>query len=403
MVRPFLFLIGYRVIRLDRQYAGELAELCRQRGLIYRNLRFVGDYVTVECSLRTAPAVLEVCRDRGIPAVVSESRGLPSLLFRYRHRSGVLVGALAFCAILFFSGRVVWSIRVEGNERLGEREVIEAWRECGMKVGDPIHALDTAVLENRMLIASDEISWISINMIGTVAEVEIREVEAPRAEESYAAANLVAARSGRIEWLEEVRGNVAIRVGDTVGEGELLVGGIYEIDGGGIRTTCAHGKVFARTERDFEIEIPLIYTKKNYTGERKTEKWLIFFEKEIKFFGNTGNSYATCDTINTVEYLTLPGGVTLPVGIRTLRTVEYAMAEAERSEEAAVEQALYTLRCQMESEVPQGILTRKALRAELTEGAYILHCKAEYIEDIARVQEIEIEGFSRNGAKDGND
>ncbi len=402
MVRPFLFLLGYRVIRLDRQYAGELAELCRLRGLIYRNLRFTGDYVTLECSLRVAPAVLEACRDRGIPAVVSEDRGLPSLIWRYRHRAGLFVGALVFCGILFFSGRVVWSIRVQGNESLKDSDVIDALRECGMSVGDPISTLNTSVLENRMLIASDEISWISINMIGTVAQVEIREVEAPDAEEFYAAANLVAARSGRIEWLEDVRGNVAIGVGDTVGEGELLVGGIYEIAGGGIRTTCARGKVFARTEREFCVEIPLIYAKKAYTGEGKVEKRLIFFEKEIKFFGNTGNSYTTCDTINTVEYWTLPGGVTLPIGIRTLRTMEYETAEATRSEDAAVEQALYRLRCQMESAVPEGILTRKTLRGDLTEGAYILHCKAEYIENIAKVQEIEIEGFSKNGAKNGN-
>ena len=92
----------------------------------------------------------------------------------------------------------------------------------------------------------------------------------------------------------------------------------------------------------------------------------------------------------------------MPIGIRTVRTVEYEMAEATRSEEAAVELALYELRCRMEAEVPDGTLTKKALRAELTEGAYILRCEAEYIENIAKVQEIEIEGFSKHGAKNGN-
>lgn len=393
MVRPFLFLFGYRVLRLDRQYAGELMNLCRQMGLVYRNLRFDGDYVLLECGLRTAGRMLDACRDRGIPVVISESRGIPPILWRYRHRAGLFVGALLFCAILFFSGRVVWSIRVDGNEQLRDEEVIAALRRCGMEVGDPLNRLDTAVLENRMLIASDEISWISINMRGTVAQVEIREVVPAPRDETFAAANLVAARGGRIEWMEDVRGNVAVQVGDVVGEGELLVGGIYEIDGGGIRTTCAKGKVFAETRREFVTKIPLRYSKKAYTGEVKVEKSLIFFEKEIKFFGNTGNSYPTCDTINTVEYWTLPGGVTLPVGIRTVRVLEYETVEATRSEESAMELALYRLRCQMESEVPEGTLTGKSLRVSLTEEEYVLYCEAKYLENIAKLQEIELEGI----------
>ena len=93
----------------------------------------------------------------------------------------------------------------------------------------------------------------------------------------------------------------------------------------------------------------------------------------------------------------------MPVGIRTVRTVPYETVLAERSEEAAVESALYELRCRMEAEVPEGTLSRKVMRAELTEEAYILYCKAEYIENIARVQEIDVEGLLRNGAKNGND
>ena len=52
--------------------------------------------------------------------------------------------------------------------------------------------------------------------------------------------------------------------------------------------------------------------------------------------------------------------------------------------ESAIELALYTLRCEMESEVGDGMITRKALEGRFTEEGYELYCKAEYIEDIAR-------------------
>lgn len=392
MRRPLLFLFGYERLRTRREYAGELLELCRRGGYVYRNVTFCEEHVCLDCSPAVAKRLLSICEERGIPLIIERSFGLPAVLCRYRHRLGIFVGLFLFAAILFFSGRVVWSIRVEGNRTLSDEEVLEELRLCGMTVGDVIGNLDTGVIENRVLILSDEISWISINMIGTVAEVEIREVEAVPMETEMAAANLVADRSGRVEWLEDTRGNIAVEIGDVVEEGDLLVGGLYDNPNGGYRYTCAKGKVFARTRREFEVEIPYFYEKKHYTGEGKTEKYLIFFKKEVKFFGNTGNSYATCDTIDTVEYLELPGGVTLPIGIRTVRSMEYEIETAARSEESAVELAQYRLRCLMESEAAEGMLVKKHMIAELTDEAYVLCCRADYIEDIARVQEIEIEG-----------
>lgn len=393
MLRPLLFLFGYRRLRMGISYAGEVVELCRRGGFVYRNLSFCGEHVCFDASLLTAKKIRSACEDRGIPIVSEEMGGLPALFLRYRRRVGGLIGALCFCLIVFCSGRVVWDVRVEGNRRLSDREVIDGLRVCGLRIGSVISELDTTALENRMLIESDEISWISVNLRGTVAHVEIRETEFPPEEEEFIASNLIAAEDGQIEWLEDVRGNVAVKVGDVVGKGELLVGGLYETADGTLRYARAHGKVLARTKRTFSVEIPLTYEKKVYTGEVKVEKSLIFFEKEVKFFGNSRNFKGTCDTINTVEYFELPGEVTLPVGIRTVRYLAYEIVPCEREAEKALELGLYRLRLLAEGAVPEGALVRKGLDATLTETSYRITCQAEYIENIAKEIEIEIEGL----------
>lgn len=401
MLHPFLFFCGYRRMRVSRSYAGEVLNLCQHRGFVYREFRFEGEWGYFLCSYRMAKRLMEACRDRGIPLVVERDFGLPALLYRYRHRWGIFVGAWIFAVIVFWSGQVVWSIRVDGNELLEEWEVIEQMEICGMGVGDRISSLDTGIIENRVLIESDTISWISINMMGTVAQVEIREfVEAEEEEETYAAANLVAERWGVIDHFEEVRGNIAVEIGDVVSKGDLLVGGLYDVEGGGIRYTCAKGRVLARTERQFEEIIPLQYQKKVYTGQVKTEKYWIFFEKEGKFFGNRGNSNGSYDIINTVEYFELPGEVLLPVGLRTVRYLEYEIVDARRTPAEAEELAYYRLRGQMEREAPDGQLVRKRLTASLGEETYTLRCTANYIEDIARMQEIEIELFPKKNKRD---
>ena len=403
MIRPLLSLFGYRRLRAQREDAGRLINLCGQYGWVYRNLSFCGAHVCLDCSLSVAKKVKNACEARGIPLVMGEIRGLPGLFYRLRHRYGLAVGMIAFLLILFGSGQILWSIRVEGNEQMSDEEVIEELRECGFSVGDPITRLNTAILENRVLIASERISWISINMRGNVAHVVIREQTDPLPEENADAVNLVARRAGEIAWMEEVRGNIAVEIGDEIGAGELLVGGVYGKEGGPFRYTRASGRVIARTEHQFEIRIPLSYEKKEYTGEVKTEKYLIFFEKEVKFFGNTGNWSATCDTIDTVEYFGLSEEALLPVGIRTVRLAEYRTVSARRQADAAEELAYYRLRVQMESEVPDGTLIRKHLRTQLTDEELILWCDAEYLEDIAKPVKIEVEGaalpWRRNDTK----
>ena len=83
----------------------------------------------------------------------------------------------------------------------------------------------------------------------------------------------------------------------------------------------------------------------------------------------------------------------LPVGVRTVRYLEYETVDAERTLAEAEELAYYRLRCRMESEVPEGELIRKRLTASLGETSYVLRCTANYIENIARMKEIEVELF----------
>ena len=391
MIGPFQFLLGYRRLRISRAAAGEVMNLCQSFGFVYRSFEFCGEYACVECRPPTARRLSEACRTRGIAVEEEAVRGLPGLLLRYRHRYGILAGLLAFAAIVFFSGRVVWDIRIEGNERLDDGAVLEALSEQGLRVGVPYARLDIDALENRVLLYSDEISWISVNLIGTVAHVELREVEEIVPEEpTYDAANLVASRAGKIEMLEDVRGNVMVKPGDVVSEGELLVGGLYDMANGGLRYRCASGKVYARTEYDFLVEIPKKVEQKRYTGRKKVEKSLIFFEKEIKFFGNSRNLPSTCDTIEMVEYLSFSDDAVLPFGIRTVSYREYELVEIEQSEAEMLDAAYEALYEQMESKVPDGSLVRKRVTSEITDGAVALRCRAEYLENIAILKEIEI-------------
>ncbi|MBQ8850500.1 MAG: sporulation protein YqfD [Clostridia bacterium] len=384
MPHPLIFLFGYVRVAVGREYAEAVVDLCRRHRKVYRNFTFHDEYVTLDVSAILARSFLSACEAEGIPARVESRHGLPALVYRYRRRYGAFLGAALFLFLALFSGQLLWDVRVEGNFRLSDAEVIGVLEESGLSVGAPLRSIETPAIETRALILSEDIAWISINLIGSVAEVHIIEDNGAQREDVLGY-DIVAERGGVIEWFEDTRGYQAAEIGQRVEAGDLLLGSEYpEEEGMPTRYATPKGKVWARTEREFSVSVPFEYEKKEYTGREKCEKYFIFFKKEVKFFGNSGNLYAECDTIDTVEYFELPGGVLLPFGVRTVKFLEYETVTARRSEESAVELALYTLRCRMDSEVPEGMLTKKTLDGSFTDGGYELYCKAEYIEDIAK-------------------
>ena len=389
MSSSFLFAVGYEEISVRADAAAQIIELCMRYGYLCRRARFEGEYYLFRCTLTTARSLKKSCRDEGIAFEVRKRSGIPALLYRYRYRYGAAIGAALFFFIVFFSGSVIWDVRIEGNRRLEEEEVIAALAECGLSVGDFKRDIDTSLIENILMIKSDDISWISINLIGSVAEVEIRERDIAPEEEAWDAANIVAAEDGEIVLFEAVRGNILLKIGDRVRAGELIVSGIYD-GSGALRYTNAKGKVFAEVEEEILVEVPLEYDKKVYTGRVYTEKSLVFFKKEIKIYSNCRNLTSSCDKIDTVEYLDVLSQGELPVGVRTVRYFEYTNETQKRDTQEAQRLAEYKLSAILGARAADSELLGVKRESFVTEEKFVILCKARSIKDIAKRCRIEI-------------
>ena len=390
MANPISFLFGYRIIKAELGAAADIFNAAHEYGIVYRNRRSEADTVAIECSLPAARRLKKICDARGIPLLSDTEHGVPHLLGKYRRRYGIFIGCVLCVALVILSGTAVWDVRIDGEKRLSEKQIIEELDACGLSIGTKTRSLDTDVIQTRMLIYSDDISWISINLIGTVAHVEIRESEPlPLEEPQLAAANLVASEDGEIVGFEDIRGDVAVRIGDIVNQGELLVSGIRDIELQGFVYKVASGKVYAKTKSVYSVDIPLKYEKKTYTDEVFEEKYLIFFNKEIKIYSNNRKNNISCDIIDTVEYANVLSMGKLPFGIRTVKYLPYGYESAERSKDEAIDLALFKLRS-LEEELGVSDVISKQLSGIFSDGAYRLECTAVSVKNIAVQKEIEI-------------
>ncbi len=390
-MNPILFLFGYRRLHADAVNAPGMLNLCLERSISFCDFRGGEDGgVSICCPLRGASILQKQAAERGIAVSVLETGGLPSYLWRLRGRVGLLLGSVIAILLLVMASDVVWDVRVSGNQTVSAGEVIEELRACGFGVGSRLSRVDTDALENRVLLRSDRLSWISVQLDGTVARVQVLERvergDAPKTDP----ANLVATRDGQIEGLEVLRGEIVVSIGQAVQKGDLLVSGIYDSQTQGYRYTRAAGQVFARTEHRITVEIPLSYSEKHYTGEKIGAIHLNFFEKKLKIFKNTGNGEGGCDIIEVVNGFSGWGLPNVPISITKEIRRSYELIPATRTHEEALDEAYRVLETKLLELSSDMQLLRKDLSTTLTEDALILECVVLGIENIAEQVEFEV-------------
>lgn len=390
-----LFLRGSCTVAVPSVHRTAAMNLCMQMGLQYANFVWHEDgSIQFSCSASSARRFLAACRARDIEVEIAAHRGLPKLLSRLGARAGLVVGAVLAVTLVVLSSLFVWDVQVSGNETLTEGDVIKELRACGFGVGSYLPSLRVREIENRVLMASERIGWLSINTEGTVARVQIIEHVSGTLDGEDASskkpANLVATMDGQIEYLELYRGNPVVVVGQAVKKGELLVSGLYDSKTGGFRYTRAAGRVMARTERTFKVEIPLSFEEKVYGEPYLQEIELCFFNFSHKFFKNSGNSNILCDIIKYNANLGQLGRNRLPVSLSRTEVHPYHLEARERSAEEALELCYAELARELVSLSDEVQLLQKEIVTEVGESSVTLVCTLTCIENIAFLQEFEI-------------
>ena len=312
------------------------------------------------------------------------------MLRRLMRRPGLVLGVLCAAALIIASECFVFDVRVTGNSTLTAFEVKQLLAAQGFSEGTFIPALDTDQLENRVMLSTDRIAWLSVNVRGNVANVELVEQRLPDPRPVLKPAHIVAAQSGEVVAVELYRGNVLVSAGQQVSKGEILIAGVYDSAATGFRFTRASGKVMARTVHSFRVEIPYEYQKKVYTGEIFEKKSLIFFSFPIKVFESTGNPGGVYDIISIVENCSPVAGADLPLELCTERYLYYTTETAYRTPEAALTLAYRELNGQIADVLSDGELLEKRIWTEIGESGVVLRADVVCIADIAAVQEFEV-------------
>ncbi len=339
------------------------------------------------CFRLYSPYYKEYVYRRGERRFANEHRrrlGLIPLLYRYRHRLGLAAGALFGTLLLFVGSLFVWDITITGDGVIPESVILAEMEKSGLTLGTFIPALDTETLERRLALSLDGVSFVSLNLRGTVVHAELRtRAENPTPLDKLTPSNLVARVGGQITALEITGGATKVTLGKIVKKGELLVSGIIDSDAVGYRTVRARGEVFARTTLSFSAEIPMEITEKIYTGEVKTRKSIKFFGKNLNFFGKDRFSSAFCDTIEETKRLYLFDRIRLPLFLVTKTYAYYEERPRTLTETEALDMAKRELLTKQREPLRDAEILSRRRDITIRDGVLILTETVDCIIDIA--------------------
>lgn len=252
LIKLIRFLRGYVTFKIIGHFPERFINLSLKNGIGLFDVLPVNDCLTACALITDYRTIRTVARRSGVRLKIVKRSGLPFINHRFRHRWAIAVGMIVFIIASLVLQCFVWTVEINGVETLSVAELTSSLQNSGVYSGAFKGGLDLHKLERELLMKYEEIGWISINLIGTRMEVEIKEKEpVPQIEYSQEYHNIKAAKDGIIIACNVKRGTLQVKTGSAVCEGQVLVSGIYENSLGEKSFVDADADIIARTQYSF--------------------------------------------------------------------------------------------------------------------------------------------------------
>lgn len=379
-------------LEVEGAFPERFLNLCAQRGILFWNVEWMETTRLRLTVTRRGSRQAAALGERTLCIVTPAGRkGMPYFLARFRKRYAFWVGmGLSMAAVCVLSSFVL-TIEVKGNTNVPTAQILTELRRQGLGIGTFGPGLDERTVGNKVLLQLPQLSWLSINLYGTRAEVLVREaVEAPELVDAQEYGDVVARASGIVTKVEALTGEAVVKVGDTVLEGETLISGTVHLEGPAYSDTPeigqiqvrASGRVYARTWRTMAAQLPLEAQVKRYTGEEANRWSVTALGRRTDFFGKGGISFDRYDKISHTWTLTLPGGEEMPLAVQRETCRAYELETLAVEPDAAEAMLKERLLEALEEAVGEGEIVSTEFAVETENGMLTVTLQAECREEI---------------------
>lgn len=379
-------LFGYVVFVANGGFSERFLNLSAKDGIKIWDVKKIDGSVCAKANISSYKSLRHCARESGMTMKIQKKVGFPFFAKKYRHRIGLVVGAVLFVVFTIYFSSIVWVVEVQGNEQISSSQVLSVFSSLGLRAGASKKNLVPDDLQYDACKQIEGIEWIAVNINGAIATIELREdTDIPEIVDRNKPCNVVAEFDGEIIYISALLGEKCVKVGDGVTKGQLLISGVMQDKNDSVFYRHAMGSVIARTKREFVVEIPLRQQEIVYTGEEKTRYAFDALGFKINlYFDSFDENWIKTNEENrlTLENKTLP----LAFWIEHFRPYvieEYTLTPNEAMERAKAEMTLLLEKLEGEVELEE---VTYVMGYDKNVFTYIAKCTC--IEEIAVQKEI---------------
>ena len=359
----------------------KLLDVLKKQGFhLYNVRRTKAHCLEFSIPVRQYKALEAYIEQKGFSMQELAPSGLLQILLSIQRRRLLWLFAAAACCFSFLFLQFIWNIRITGAG-IYRGEVNQWLQEQKINAGILKKDIDLTDLCEALLYRLPRITWVRARIQGVTLTIDITEgVSLPETVLSDKKGNIVASCDGVIQTVEVFSGTAAVKPGDSVLKGQVLIKG-EERSGADLanKTVQAKGKVTARIWRSADALITAseyisLPTGQTWHSRNISTPWFSAFPADAP-------DYLTYDTETAIVPV---GGAWIPLWIEktqyTELYTEQKLRDMETVKSEAGQLAMHNLLIKC---AKNDVIIDKTLNFSMIEGDTILAtATAELIADI---------------------
>jgi similar to stage IV sporulation protein len=231
-----------------------------------------------------------------------------SLINLWKTRPGLIFGLITAVALVAVFNMFIWDIRINGNEQIQDKAVLQALENLGVKKGVLIDEIDRKQLAQNLTAHLDQASLISVEIKGITLIINIKErIMKPEEDKEKTSDEIISAYDCVITKIAILNGTPQVKIGEVVKKGDVLAAAFEEYYEGSQKL-----KKHVRAEGEFWGKVWFTHTRfyasdgVGYvrTGKKKTKfSWELFGTKKSKDYKPKYNFYETESFQKSINFL----------------------------------------------------------------------------------------------------
>lgn len=391
------YLQGYLVILVTGAAPEKFVNMSAGRGIYLWDIIRVSDStVVMKVHMSAVKALRHIARRTRCRFKVKRRVGFPFYFIWLKQRKSLALGAFFFVGALYFLSSFVWFIEVRGNDRLAVNEILLAAEEAGLSRGTPKWQIEPGRVEAYIGERIPLVAWTGVYIKGTRVTIEVAERTVPEAEDRRPS-HIVAKKAGLIKEMLILNGHPAVREGDTVSQGQVLISGEIpppeeplqqgEVKKPGekpkpvqpARLVHAKGLVRARVWYEGYGEAAVVETGQRLTGRCETRVSMKFKGKEIILSGSQIIPYDLYEANTLVKSVPEWRNLNIPVELVTVKYYELVDYKEDHGQAGAREIAGERALEAAGGQIPPGARIQERWMEEVSTG---------HVENLVRVRAV---------------